>query len=60
MMTWATWGGLQLPPHPPGRPRLNSPCLPCVRECTRVCVCVCAHPCTRLFVIKQLIAPVLD
>lgn len=38
MMTWATQGGLQPPPHPPGRPRLNSPCLPCVRECTLVCV----------------------
>ena len=38
MMTWATRGGLQPPPHPLGRPRLNSPCLPCVRECTRVCV----------------------
>ena len=25
-----------------------------------MCVCVCAHPRTRLFVIKQLIAPVLD
>ena len=64
MVTWAIWGGSTALTTPrPAQAESSPPARACVCVCVCVSVCVyacvgvCACLCTRLFVIKQLIAP---